>query len=771
MDPPKQPDSKRSKTQVIVAGLGQQSSDVRLCDGCRAIDFKQLLSPSDAGSMPSLIIKNWDPCRHIDPGDYTRHPERSVCTCCPLCFIFSKVAMCRYRDEHGNNLITPFYQIRSNPYAIGGYGMDDHCIQLNIEATHDWEDARIEQTFLKRESDLTLSESKTGALICRRVNDPPRILKPQLPTPDFDSEKAAFYISHCRKHHGIVCRPSGAVRNLRVIDCQESRVVPAPAPDIQYVALSYRWPPPSQIPSLPNLCTRSYPPVIHDAMLVTLKLGFRFLWVDMFCIKQDDEADKKEQIAQMDLVYNCAELTIIAAGSNHSLGLTGVSVPRVQNDVFERDGVIIHNTGPDPWYEVSSSKWNTRAWTFQEGLLSRRRLIFADHQTLFVCNRTFFCDSFKGLTPESTSDDLVVYTAAVSNLVDRQGFGAMAKLMTRHDAATHARLSSSIMMRNLKTVYRLLQDYTAREMTNHSDAIKAFLGIFNATMRTKGPVFDISGLPLILPDVKRDPEFSCRNQAFSISISWYREDLWETPQMRGGDGNNLFPSWSWAAWEGRVCFPSAAGNISKWVPFVRDFHLVEGHHESDTIMPIQELNSESVLPANQEQSLGFPIIQFSACLMAPGCFAFEDSTTWKGWSICGEPIRLGWRKIEGSRSQHERFFGDSMLEPFGCPSEVFWEELNSGEFSCIALGAVSPSSSGPRDLRAEFPDHFLVVSGDVDKGAQRVGYIITGAFQGDEEGDDLEFAQRDQDDAAEPSCSCTAKRWEDMTGMRTIRLV
>lgn len=71
---------------------------------------------------------------------------------------------------------------------------------------------------------------------------------------------------------------------------------------------------------------------MSDALSVTKALGYRYLWVDKFCIDQTDENAKLEQIRHMDSVYECAELTIIAAaGADGSNGLPGVaSRPRKQ---------------------------------------------------------------------------------------------------------------------------------------------------------------------------------------------------------------------------------------------------------------------------------------------------------------------------------------------------------------------------------------------------------------------------------------------------------
>ena len=39
----------------------------------------------------------------------------------------------------------------------------------------------------------------------------------------------------------------------------------------------------------------------------------------------------------------------------------------------------------DPRSDIAKSKWNTRAWTYQEALLSRRRLVFTPRQVYFQC--------------------------------------------------------------------------------------------------------------------------------------------------------------------------------------------------------------------------------------------------------------------------------------------------------------------------------------------------------------------------------------------------
>ncbi|KAK3384615.1 hypothetical protein B0T24DRAFT_589156 [Lasiosphaeria ovina] len=56
----------------------------------------------------------------------------------------------------------------------------------------------------------------------------------------------------------------------------------------------------------------------------------------MFCINQNDEQDKAQQIGNTDLIYRGAEVTIVAACEPNK-GLVGVNSPRPQYDVLHVD--------------------------------------------------------------------------------------------------------------------------------------------------------------------------------------------------------------------------------------------------------------------------------------------------------------------------------------------------------------------------------------------------------------------------------------------------
>jgi hypothetical protein len=108
-----------------------------------------------------------------------------------------------------------------------------------------------------------------------------------------DYERPRRWLDFCRSHqHQLHERSTRAatlreIPKVRVIDCssQPYRIIEQP-PSCEYVALSYVWGHSIQSEAAPeyyvseNHLPNDLPAVINDAMEVTLKLHFRFLWVD-----------------------------------------------------------------------------------------------------------------------------------------------------------------------------------------------------------------------------------------------------------------------------------------------------------------------------------------------------------------------------------------------------------------------------------------------------------------------------------------------------------
>lgn len=129
----------------------------------------------------------------------------------------------------------------------------------------------------------------------------------------------------------------------------------------------------------------SLPHTIRDAISWTSALNERYLWVDCLCVVQDADTSAMDHVLQaMRHIYATAELTTVAANGSHAnFGLPGFgqlseSDTRGPNDDTRKR--------ENHWIWPTYSTWNSRGWTFQEALYSRRLLIFSrEHHIVWLC--------------------------------------------------------------------------------------------------------------------------------------------------------------------------------------------------------------------------------------------------------------------------------------------------------------------------------------------------------------------------------------------------
>ena len=62
------------------------------------------------------------------------------------------------------------------------------------------------------------------------------------------------------------------------------------------------------------------PATFRDAISITRRLGYRYLWIDSLCIIQDSDEDWKHESAVMGQIYGHSDCTIAATGSADSNG-------------------------------------------------------------------------------------------------------------------------------------------------------------------------------------------------------------------------------------------------------------------------------------------------------------------------------------------------------------------------------------------------------------------------------------------------------------------
>ncbi|KAF8850755.1 heterokaryon incompatibility, partial [Acephala macrosclerotiorum] len=129
------------------------------------------------------------------------------------------------------------------------------------------------------------------------------------------------------------------------------------------------------------------PRTIEDTILLTTNLGYRYLRIDRYCIPQDNTANKQIQIQSMGEIYQNSVITVVAAaGSDPHYGLPGIGATLRERQPCVKVGNRTLVYCPYVRKEIRNSKWNSRGWTYQEGLLSQRKLVFTPTQVYFQCS-------------------------------------------------------------------------------------------------------------------------------------------------------------------------------------------------------------------------------------------------------------------------------------------------------------------------------------------------------------------------------------------------
>ncbi|KAJ1326316.1 HET domain-containing protein [Microdochium nivale] len=390
--------------------------------------------------------------------------------------------------------------------------------------------------------------------------------------------------ARCPQDHGSKCdvvRIPGTnlIRPQWLIDVEQSCIVPGSSIDLEqadgaeprYLALSYTW---GVVADAFRTCrgnlaqvrtrgallhpevARCIPATVRDAIGLTRELGERYLWVDSLCIVQDDEQTLLHELGQMHRIYSSAFLTIVAKdGLDASAGLRGIrGVSVLPRESAQAILPLCNGEQLSQIYlkqlETSSTRsYDRRAWTLQEEMFARRRLVFTDGYVEWECPRASWREYFYLDLPEEQRFDPV---------------------LTSFDALSGEWMAAGLP--NSTRLSELVSCFNSRVLTNEADCLSAFSGLQTAL----GHIY-IGGLLFGLPEF-----------FFDIYLFWdiYKFD-WEDTRRRaprqvdkatGNQGSAppcFMPSWSWMGWHGLVRLP-------------KDHELSGGYRTEGYLEPLAE---------------------------------------------------------------------------------------------------------------------------------------------------------------------------------------
>lgn len=284
---------------------------------------------------------------------------------------------------------------------------------------------------------------------------------------------------------------------------------------------------------------------IQDAVEVTRQLGFRYLWVDALCIIQDSEKDINAELGFMGTIYKNATFTLAASSAINADGGFLRKVPAAKHFKLSYqssektfacvDVSLMGFSFQNPFKPGAKRPMllgnqpeplNTRGWTLQEGLLAPRLLSFGTNEITWKCQSEAITKVPDGV---KTSKALPL---SVFNNVEIQQTEAN---MQRHQIGIW---------------HSIVEDYTWRTLSVHSDYGRAISGIVNELASCWNDVY-LAGM---------------WRRTFVANLAWHVEEdtLWALEQRSIKKGYHApleGPSWSWLSKLAKVSFLPVADTM------------------------------------------------------------------------------------------------------------------------------------------------------------------------------------------------------------------
>jgi hypothetical protein len=258
------------------------------------------------------------------------------------------------------------------------------------------------------------------------------------------------------------------------------------------------------------------PRIFEDAMSFTEQLGYRYIYIHPYCQTED-----------LASVFSSADLTLVFTTPN-----SPVSIPRTPQLSLQCDARLYLTSLLRPDLEISSSPWGRQGSTFQEGLLSTRRVVFTSSQVYWQCAEMSLCESI--CVP-------LQYTEGLN----------LGRVFPEEGAYLKA-----------AEYKRTVRDYLAKDFADPQEKLQSFKGVAEQYKRESG-IGDLLGLPLFSRESSAGGEEGMPNARLAFGLSWAPVRPQTGTQAEGYvlESPRQCPSWTWLAWRpttgGGFTFPSS----------------------------------------------------------------------------------------------------------------------------------------------------------------------------------------------------------------------
>ena len=371
-----------------------------------------------------------------------------------------------------------------------------------------------------------------------------------------DYELFREWLKTCETKHDHPTPKFTGEMKIRLIDVQKKCLIEwnGPTSDApRFVALSYVWGMSQQDVMLttdqlnefkqPGFFDRPLDLTIGDSIDLVSRMEEKYLWIDSLCILQDSREDKAHQIPQMHKIYGKAIVTIVAAyGCDADSGLPGVGTGTRFGSHFklELEDIQISFRSSTKFFApvidigfaenyLRSSTYQGRAWTFQEGHLSTRMLVFTKDQVYWECEKTTWCEETHW---ESDSIDFIGWRA-VKNACPQDEWNDRFERKA-YDILGAYELETPEPGRN--SYAALIKEYSKKDLSHDHDILNACTGVLSSIKERE----------------KSDFFFALRTRHFGNDLLF---NILKAIPRRFPDQTSVeagFPTWSWLSWKGTI---------------------------------------------------------------------------------------------------------------------------------------------------------------------------------------------------------------------------
>ncbi|TLS26079.1 hypothetical protein PpBr36_06884 [Pyricularia pennisetigena] len=273
---------------------------------------------------------------------------------------------------------------------------------------------------------------------------------------------------------------------------------------------------------------RLVPPIIRHAMYLTWVVQELHLWTDALCVPHHDPKITQAELRMMGAIYASAVATIVAADGDASVGLQGlrgVSDPRrLEQNMFPvgNERLLVRNAAAFstkrglPYYE--------RGWTYQEYMMSPRRIIFESKEIHWECSCSVWHEE-------------LVYGAEADKYIEPR-LNLILSGFPDLDALSH-----------------IIAMYNDMRLRHEDDALPGVTGLLSVLSRCFKGGF-LYGIPVMFFD-----------RVLGWKPYYAHVNLLRRTASKRPEENRLspagLPSWSWIGWQGLVsCADGEATKIS-----------------------------------------------------------------------------------------------------------------------------------------------------------------------------------------------------------------